>query len=71
MLKSPQYSTFLHFKASDSVVPIQPGDTINVEETSYFTAGFAFHKMFICREIQCRDKNKTRDYVFSGGFETL
>ena len=29
---------FLHFKASDSVVPIQPGDTSNVEETSYFTA---------------------------------
>ena len=42
----------------DSVVPIQPGDTSNVEETiqpgdtsnveetSYFTDGFAFHKMF-------------------------
>ena len=44
--KSPQYLTFMHFKASDSVVPIQPGDTSNVEETSYFTAGFAFHKMF-------------------------
>ena len=29
-----------------SVVPIQPGDTSNVEETSYFTAGFVFHKMF-------------------------
>ena len=36
----------MHFKASDSVVPIQPGDTSDVEETSYFTAGFAFHKMF-------------------------
>ena len=36
----------MHFKASDSLVPIQPGDTSNVEETSYFTAGFAFHKMF-------------------------
>ena len=36
----------MHFKASDSVVPIQPGDTSNVKETSYFTAGFAFHKMF-------------------------
>ena len=43
---SPIYLTFMHFKASDSVVPIQPGDTSNVEETSYFTAGFAFHKMF-------------------------
>ena len=42
------YLTFLHFKASDSVVTIQPGDTSNVEETSYFTAGFAFHKMFKC-----------------------
>ena len=48
----------MHFKASDSVVPIQPCDwsnveetiqpgvTSNVEETSYFTAEFAFHKMF-------------------------
>ena len=44
--KSPQYLTFMHFKASDSMVPIQPGDTSNVEETSYFTAGFAFHKTF-------------------------
>ena len=41
---SPIFDFFLHFKASDSVVPIQPGDTSNVEETSYFTAGFAFHK---------------------------
>ena len=38
--------TFLHFKASESVVPIQPGDRSNVEETSYFIAGFAFHKKF-------------------------
>ena len=44
--KSPQNLNFLHFKASDSVRPIQPGDTSNVEETSYFTAGFAFHKIF-------------------------
>ena len=43
---SPIFDFFLHFKASDSVVPIQPGDTSNVGETSYFTAGFAFHKMF-------------------------
>ena len=34
------------FKVSDSAVPIQPGDTSDVEETSYFTAGFALHKMF-------------------------
>ena len=44
--KSPQYLTFMPFKVSDSTVPIQPGDTSDVEETSYFTAGFAFHKMF-------------------------
>ena len=37
---------FLLFKTSDCVVPIQPGDTSNVEETSYFTERFAFHKMF-------------------------
>ena len=43
---SPQYLTLMHFKASDSVVQIQPGDTSHVEETSYFTAAFAFHKMF-------------------------
>ena len=30
---------FLHFKASDIVMPIRSGDTSNVEETSYFTAG--------------------------------
>ena len=35
----------LHFRASDNVVPIQPGDTSNVEETSNFTAEFALHKM--------------------------
>ena len=42
---SPLFDFFLHFKASDRLVPIQPGDTSDVEETSYFTAGFAFHKM--------------------------
>ena len=36
----------LQFRASDNVVLIQPGDTCYVEETSYFTAGFALHKMF-------------------------
>ena len=62
--KSPQYLTFMHFKASDSVVPIQPGDTSNVEETSYFTAGFAFHKMFksVTRFVNAATK-KTRDKV--------
>ena len=62
--KSPQYLTFLHFKASDIVVPIRPGDTSNVEETSYFTAGFAFHKMFksVARFVNAATK-KTRDKV--------
>ena len=62
--KSPQYLTFNYFKASDSVVPIQPGDTSNVEETSYFTAGFAFHKMFksVARFVSAATK-KTRDKV--------
>ena len=46
MQEIPQYLTFWHFKASDSVVPIQSGDTSDVEKTFYFTAGFAFHKMF-------------------------
>ena len=55
----------MHFKASDSVVPIQPGDTSNVEETSYFTAGFAFHKMFksVARFVNAATKKKTRDKV--------
>ena len=59
--KSPQYLTFLHFKASDIVMPIRPGDTSNVEETSYFTAGFAFHKMFksVARFVDAA-KKKTR-----------
>ena len=39
--KSPQSLPFLHFKASESVMPRQPGDTSDVEETSSFTAGFA------------------------------
>ena len=62
--KSPQYLTFMHFKASDSVVPIQPGDTSDVEETSYFTAGFAFHKMFksVARFVNAATKT-TRDKV--------
>ena len=59
---SPQYLTFLHFKASDSVVTIQPGDTSNVEETSYFTAGFAFHKMFksVARFVNAAIKQSPR-----------
>ena len=58
--------TFLHFKASDSVVPIQPGDRSNVEETSYLTAGFAFHKMFksVARFVYAATKiKKNRDKV--------
>ena len=57
---SPLFDFFLHFKASDSVVPIQPGDTSNVEETSYFTAGFAFHKMFksVARFVNSETKKK-------------
>ena len=35
-----------HFRASDNVVPIQPGDTSNVKGTSNFTAGLALRKMF-------------------------
>ena len=45
MQEIPIFDLF-YFKASDTVVPIQPGDTSSVGETSYFTAGFAFHKMF-------------------------
>ena len=49
------------FEVSDSVVPIQPGDTSDVEETSYFTAGFAFHKMFksVARFVNAATKKKT------------
>ena len=56
---------FLNFKASDNVAPIQPGDTSNVEETSYFTAGFAFHKMFksFARFVNAATKKKKRDKV--------
>ena len=63
--KSPQYLTFMHFKASDSVVSIQPGDTSNVEETSYFSAGFAFHKinLNLSRDSSMPRQNKTRDTV--------
>ena len=42
---SPKFE-FSAFQTFDSVRPIQPGNTSNVEETSYFTAGFAFHKIF-------------------------
>ena len=62
---SPIFDFFFHFKASDSVVPIRPGDTSNVEETSYFTAGFAFHKMLnLSRDSSMpRQKKKKRDKV--------
>ena len=64
------------FKVSDSAVPIQPGDTSDVEETSYFTAGFAFHKMFksVARFVNAATKKnpiKKKSTIFSGGFETL
>ena len=41
---------------------IQPGDTSNVEETSYFTAGFAFHKMFksVARFVNASTKQNPR-----------
>ena len=66
----------MHFRASDNVAPIQPGDTSNVEETSYFTAGFAVHQILnLLRDSSMPQQNKTRDKVgidlFSGGFETL
>ena len=59
---SPIFLFFWHFKASDSVVPIQPGDTSNVEETSYFTAGFAFNKMFksVARFVNAAIKQNPR-----------
>ena len=54
----------MHFKASDSVVPIQPGDTSNVEETSYITAGFASIKFLnLSRDSSMPRQNKTRDKV--------
>ena len=54
--------TLFYFTASDRVVPIQPGDTSNVEETSYFTAGFAFHKMFksVARFVSAAIKQNPR-----------
>ena len=56
----PNFDFFLHFTASDSVEPIQPGDTSNVGETSYITAGFAFHKMFksVARFVNAAIKKK-------------
>ena len=64
------------FRASDNVVPIQPGDRSNVEVTSYFIAVFTLHKMFksIARYVNAAIK-QNRDKVgiayTSGGFETL
>ena len=54
----------LIFRASDNVVPIQQGDTSNVEETSYFIAVFTLHKMFksIARYVNAAIK-QTRDKV--------
>ena len=60
MQEISQYLTLFHFTASDSVVPIQADNTSNVEETSYFTAGFAFHKMFksVARFVNAGTKKK-------------
>ena len=50
------------FRASDNVVPIQPGDTSNVEDTSYFIAVFTLHKMFksIARYVNAAIKQNPR-----------
>ena len=50
------------FRASDNVEPIQPGDTSNVEETSYFIAVFTLHKMFksIARYVNAAIKQNPR-----------
>ena len=55
---------FKLFRASDNVVPIQPGDTSNVEETSYLMTVFTLQKMFksIARYVNAAI-NKTRDKV--------
>ena len=44
------------------MVPIQPGDTSNVDETSYFIAVFALHKMFksIARYVNAAVKQNPR-----------
>ena len=54
----------LHVRASDNVAPMQPGESSNVAETSYFTAGFTFHQMFksIARFVNTAIK-QTRDKV--------
>ena len=50
------------FRASDNVVSIQPDYTSNVQETSYFTVGFALHKMFksIARFVNAAIKQNPR-----------
>ena len=46
-----------HFRTSDNVVPIQPGETCNVEEPSYFTAGIALHNCVnMSRDSSVREK---------------
>ena len=52
----------MHFRASDNVAPIQPGDTSNVEESSYFTAGFAVHQIFksVARFVNAATKQNPR-----------
>ena len=53
---------FPNFRASDNVVPIQPGDRSNVEETSSFIAVFTLHKMFksIARYVNAAIKQNPR-----------
>ena len=61
------------------MVLIQPVDTSNVEEISYFTAGFALHKMFkfVARYVNAAIKQNPRhsledkSYEFSEGHETF
>ena len=53
---------FKIFRASDNVVPIQPGYTSNVEETSSFIAVFTLHKMIksIARYVNAAIKQNPR-----------
>ena len=58
-------------------MPIQPGDTSNVEETSYFTAGSALHKIFkstarfVNAAIKQHPRKKKELIILFGEFETL
>ena len=60
---STKFNLLLPELLIDSVMPIQPGNTSNVEETSYSTAGFAFHKMFksVARFVNSAIKQNPRE----------